>query len=97
MTQFLQRLVTEARLKILQLLIEASPQPLNHRTLQTALASLSVRLSTDQVRVELAWLAEAGAVTLVTAGPLVVAELTERGRDIGKGHATMPGVDSPEG
>lgn len=96
MTEFSQKLARDARLKTLQLLDQAERVPLNHSTLQTALYSMSVRLSGDQVRTELSWLSEVGAVRLTEAGSLVIAELTERGRDLARGHASIPGISVPD-
>jgi Fe2+ or Zn2+ uptake regulation protein len=86
-------LASTARLKILQLLRKSGEQPLNHELLQLALESMAIRMTADQVRAELNWLKDVHAVTLVDVGPLVVADLTERGADIARGLATIPGVD----
>ena len=53
-------------------------------------------LTRDQVRTELAWLAEQGLVTTSEAiAGLVVATLTERGGDVASGRAVVPGVQRP--
>ena len=53
-------------------------------------------LTRDQVRTELAWLAEQGLVTTSEAiEGLVVAVLSERGGDVASGAATVPGVQQP--
>lgn len=85
-------LATEARLKILRLLLKAGENPLNHELLQLALGSMSIRMSADQVRAELGWLADTRCITTVDVGPLVVAELTERGADVAKGLSQIAGV-----
>lgn len=53
-------------------------------------------LTRDQVRTELAWLAEQGLVTMTEAiEGLIVATLSERGGDVAKGAAVVPGVQKP--
>lgn len=85
-------LATEARLKILRLMRQSGEAPLNHELLQMALLSMSVRMTADQVRAELGWLEDARCVKLINVGPLVVAELTERGSDVARGLSVLPGV-----
>ena len=85
-------LAEDARLRILQLLRKSGEQPLNHEVLTTALQSMGVRISKTQVRNELRYLEEVRAVTLVDAGHLLVATLTERGDDAATGLSRLPGV-----
>lgn len=49
----------------------------------------------DQVKTELAWLAEQGLMMLQEAGSVRVATLTERGQDVAAGRAVVPGVKRP--
>ncbi|MBA1271684.1 ArsR family transcriptional regulator, partial [Pseudomonas carnis] len=51
--------------------------------------------SRDQVKTEMHWLAEQGAVTVADVGPVLVATLTERGQDIAAGRARVPGIKRP--
>jgi hypothetical protein len=84
-----------ARLKMLQLLAGASGYSANNELLQAGLAAMGIRLSSAAVRAELAFLEECGTVKLMDVGPLVVAELTERGLDVSKGLSSLRGIDRP--
>jgi Fe2+ or Zn2+ uptake regulation protein len=84
------------RLAILRLLAESPGYALNSSILVDALGALGLAASRDQVRSEIAWLAEQGLATAdELAGGLIVATLTERGADIASGRATVPGVQRP--
>lgn len=84
------------RLATLRLLAEAPGYSLNASIAADALGSMGLSASRDQVRVEIAWLAEQGLVTAdELPGGLVVATLTERGADVASGRATVPGVQRP--
>lgn len=85
-------LAEDARLKILRLLLKAGEAPLNHELLQAALMSMSIRITSDQVKQELSLLQDYRCVTLLDVGPLVVAELTERGHDVARGLSQIRGV-----
>ena len=85
-------LAADARLKILQLLRKAGEAPLNHELLQLALLSMSIRMTAAQVRAELQYLSEVGTVILQNVGPLLVAELTERGSDVARGLSVVTGI-----
>ena len=92
MSQYGNTLASDARLKILQLLRKAGEMPLNHELLQSALLSMGIRMTASQVRAELDYLAEVGTVTLLPVGPLIVAELTERGHDVARGLSVVTGI-----
>ncbi len=84
------------RLAILRLLVEAPGYALNSSILVDAVGALGLAASRDQIRGEIAWLAEQGLVTAdELPGGLVVATLTERGSDVASGRATVPGVQRP--
>lgn len=89
---FAQHIQGAVRLKILQLL-RKSGVPINHETMQLALESMSMRLSSDQVKAELQWLADVHTITLMQVAHLMVADLTDRGNDVAKGLAQIPGID----
>lgn len=84
------------RLAILQLL-EAQPgYQANDSILVEAAAGLGLRATRDQVRGEIAWLAEQGLLEREElAGRLVLVSATERGCDVAKGLALAPGVKRP--
>ena len=84
------------RLAILRLLAEAPGYALNSSILTDALGALGLAASRDQVRGEIAWLAEQGlSTTDELPGGLLVATLTERGGDVASGRAHVPGVQRP--
>lgn len=84
------------RLVILRLLTEASEYRLNSSVLTDAANAHGLAATRDQMRGELAWLAEQGLITTdePTAG-LIVATLTERGADIAAARGQHPGVQRP--
>lgn len=94
--RFRTHFASHLRLAILGLLAEAPGYSLNAAIATDALGSLGLGASRDQVRSEIAWLAEQGLVTGdELPGGLVVATLTERGQDVASGRATVPGVQRP--
>ncbi|WP_025132157.1 hypothetical protein [Pseudomonas sp. PH1b] len=95
MTQYAAFLREDYRLVILRLLAETTGYRANSSVLTMALDSFGHTLSRDQVKTELHWLAEQGAVTVSDVGPVLVATLTERGQDIAAGRARVPGIKRP--
>jgi hypothetical protein len=85
------------RLTLLRLLAEAPGYRANSSLLTSAAdATAGFAVSRDQVRTELAWLAEQGLAELDGHIPgLSVATLTERGQDVATGRASVPGVQRP--
>jgi hypothetical protein len=95
MTQYADYLRQDYRLVILRLLVEMTAYRANSSVLTMALDSYGHTLSRDQVKTELNWLAEQGALMLDDIGPVLVATLTERGQDIAAGRARVPGIKRP--
>ena len=85
MTHYSDYLRQDMRLVILRLLVEMPGYRANSSVLNTALDNFGHTASRDQVKTELHWLAEQGAMTLTDVGPVLVATLTERGQDIAAG------------
>lgn len=84
------------RLVVLRLLDEAGGFKLNSSVLTDAANAHGLAAARDQMRGELAWLAEQGLIVTDEPAPgLVVATLTERGADIATGRAQNPGVQRP--
>jgi Fe2+ or Zn2+ uptake regulation protein len=84
------------RLTMLRLLHEAAEYRLNTAVITDAANAMGLVATRAQIRTELAWLAEQGAVTVVELGETVtVATLTERGADVAAGRAAIPGVQRP--
>lgn len=95
MTPYADYLRHDMRLVILRLLVEMPGYRTNSSVLNTALDNFGHTASRDQVKTELQWLTEQGAVTLADIGPVLVATLTERGQDIAAGRARVPGIKRP--
>jgi len=92
---FSQHLVHDRRLVLLRLLADLAAYRANSSVLTMALAGFGHACSRDQVRTELHWLAEQHLVTLEVMGPVLVATATERGLDVARGLAVVPGVARP--
>jgi|SRR5471032_933312 len=95
MTPYSDFIRQDIRLVILRLLVEMTAYRANSSVLTMALDNYGHTLSRDQVKTELSWLAEQGALTLEDVGPVVVATLSERGQDIAAGRARVPGIKRP--
>jgi Fe2+ or Zn2+ uptake regulation protein len=88
-------LAQDRRLAIL-LLLAASPAGAgNEALLHAALPDFGHSPSADQIRSDLAWLAEQGLITSRETHGLMVATLTGRGQDVAEGRAVVPGVKKP--
>ncbi|MCY1538972.1 hypothetical protein D9M68_745380 [compost metagenome] len=95
MSQYAEFLRQDMRLVILRLLVEMPAYRANSSVLNAALDNFGHSVSRDQVKTELQWLSEQGAVKLEEMGPVLVATLTERGQDIASGKARVPGIKRP--
>lgn len=95
MSQYAHFLREDIRLVILRLLVEMTAYRANSSVLTMALDNYGHTLSRDQVKTQLQWLAEQGALTLADVGPVLVATLTEHGQDIAAGRARVPGIKRP--
>jgi len=97
MNPFTERLREDRRLLLLRLLSEQNAYRSNASILHTTLYALGVAASRDDVRTDLAWLAEQGLVRVdEMAAHVDVATLTARGHDVVVGTAHAPGVSRPE-
>lgn len=92
-----QSAVTEdRRLSLLLVLTETPGYTANAYLLRDAVSNVFGHVaSVDQVRTDLAWLAEQGLVTAKTSGDVTMATLTTRGADVAAGRAVQPGVKRP--
>jgi hypothetical protein len=81
---------------MMRLLAEMPTYSANDSVLTTAVATLGLPCTRDQMRGQLAWLQEMRLVTLLEpmAG-VSVATLTERGGDAAAGRSHVPGVQRP--
>lgn len=90
-----QLLTEDIRRAILDFLSQDTGFDLNESIIHAALATLGHNVSRDRLRVELAWLAEQGLLTVHDVVGVQVATLTARGLDVADGRAIVPGVKRP--
>lgn len=83
------------RITILRLLADYPSYTLNDSMIRDLVPDFGFRPSRDNIRTQLAWLAEQGLVTITLSGDCYVAQLTERGEEVARGVATVPGVKRP--
>lgn len=85
----------EARLIILKALAAQIDERLNSELLRAELESFGIAKGRDWVHDELAFLGEMGAVTVMTAGSVRVATLTEKGAMHLRRQIAIEGVKRP--
>lgn len=95
MSPFSDFLRQDQRLVMLRLLAELPGYTSNSSVLVQLLEQFGHVMTRDQVKTELAWLAEQGLVATDDAGSVLMAKLTERGADVAAGRARQPGVKRP--
>ena len=84
----------DRRLVMLRTLVDIGGEA-NESILQDCLDAYGHRVSRDQVRTHITWLAEQGLVTVEMVGSYMVVSLTGRGQDAAEGRSTVPGVKKP--
>lgn len=96
MTTF-QNTITEDRRLSLLLVLQSTPgYSANAFLLRDAIDQIYGHTATvDQVKTDLAWLAEQGLVSTRSTGDVVLGTLTARGVDVASGRAVVPGVKRP--
>lgn len=87
--------VEEQRLAILQCLEPAVGYARHEYLLLEQVRALGLGVSHAAMRAELAWLSEAGLLTVDTVGEAQIARLTQHGVDAARGFASIPGVARP--
>jgi Fe2+ or Zn2+ uptake regulation protein len=90
--------IEHLRIAILRLLNSTNGYGATESLLHDALRGPDLRfgVSRDQVRAQMAWLAEQGLVTIdVSDAGKYAAVLTSRGQDVAEGLAEHPGVKRP--
>lgn len=93
---FHKTLTEDRRLSLLLMLAETPGYRANAFLLRDAIAEVYGHdASIDQVKTDVAWLAEQGLVSQTITGEVVMAALTARGVDAAAGRATVPGVKRP--
>jgi Fe2+ or Zn2+ uptake regulation protein len=93
---FAQRMTENRRTCILKTLESAPGYKSNESLLHMMVNDFGLTSSRDQVRAELAWLAEQGLLDLEEIAGIYVVQITLRGVDVARGHAVVPGVKRPE-
>lgn len=89
-------LAEDRRLSILLVLEQTPGYSANAFLLRDAVGSIyGHNASIDQVRTDIAWLAEQALVTARAVGEVTLATLTARGADVAAGRAQVPGVKKP--
>ncbi len=84
------------RLVILRCLAEIASGQANTSVLYDGANCYGVSSTRDDIRTDVAWLAEQGLVRTETlVGALLLVTITERGQDIAEGRAIAPGVRRP--
>ncbi len=85
----------ERRLVILRLLAEDSDYRAPSSIIESGLKMYALETSRDNLHTELHWLQEQSLLALEEVSTIFVATLTQRGLDVSKGLATVPGVKRP--
>lgn len=89
-------LTEDRRLSLLLVLAETPGYSANAFLLRDAIGQIyGHSASIDQVRGDIAWLAEQALVTARTVGEVTLATMTTRGADVAAGRASVPGVKKP--
>jgi hypothetical protein len=86
----------DRRLVLLKLLTQDADYACNEYILREAIKPFGHKLSSDLLRSELNWLGEQGLLVVSDVSGVVVAKLTQRGKDVADGCVVVPGVKRPE-
>lgn len=95
MSSYAEIVNADRRLVILRALAQDAGYEHNESVLQSVLNHFAHKVTRDQVRTQLAWLAEQELVTLREVSGYQIATLTARGADAAEGSAIVPGVKRP--
>lgn len=85
----------DARLIILRALSEQTDNTLHSGFLDATLRTYGIRKDRDWIHDELRWLAERGAVSVIEAGSVLVATLTDKGQRHIARELAIEGVKRP--
>ncbi len=96
MTSIDQLMRADARRTILQALAQDKGYSLNHAILRRVVDRMAaITLDDDEVRAQLAWLEDRGAVVTESVPPFTLAKLTDYGLSLAEGRTTLEGVSRP--
>ncbi len=88
-----QVLIEKRRWIVLRHLEASEPtRSLSFQILSQGCRAAGVRTSMDQIEHTVAWLQEAGLVSIERLGPMIAATLTKDGREVAQGHTMVPGI-----
>jgi len=93
--EFQQKVAEDRRLVILRFLAEDADYAMNTSLLQTALEAVGHGVSRDLVNADAAWLEESELVHCEDLTGIRVVRITQRGLDVARGRAVVPGVKRP--
>jgi hypothetical protein len=95
MSDFHEHMRADRRLVLLRVLLQSPAYTGNEYMLQQMAEQLGHVVSADQIRTDLAWLAEQGLLALETVQGVQIARLLGRGEDVARGRVEVPGVKKP--
>lgn len=95
MTTLHDLVTADRRLAMLSLLADSAGYSAGAPMLQLALNGLGHVAALDTINGELAWLRDAGLVTLSNVGGVIIANINGRGVDVAHGATSVPGVARP--
>lgn len=95
MSDYHKFIAEDVRLIILRELATQTDYRLNDTLLMRVIETYGHRKSRDYLRDQLRWLEEIGAVRLSEIGLVMIAELTQRGRDHVERRAVIEGIARP--
>lgn len=90
------RIAENRRLCILKTLEELPDYRANESLLHQMVEEFAFTASRDQIRSDLAWLAEQALIESSELAGVMLAKITARGLDVATGRAVVPGVKRPE-
>jgi hypothetical protein len=93
---FAERIAQDRRLVILRLLESTPGYSANDSLLHLALEDFGHRVSREQVRADLAWMAARKLLVIEQIAGITIVTATSRGLDVAQGKAIVPGVKRPE-
>ena len=86
----------DRRLVLLRALESADGYAANHHLLHRYCTAVGHRVSADRLASDISWLREQALVTTREGAGVTVVTLTERGADVARGNARVPGVARPQ-
>ncbi|MHB9021316.1 MAG: VpaChn25_0724 family phage protein [Halothiobacillus sp.] len=95
MKKYAEIIAEDRRLVLLQALNESPDYALRETVLVRLLAGERLAIGTDDLRIELRWLADRGLVDVEYHDEVQAARITVRGIDVANGHMQVEGIARP--